>query len=96
MGPFMTSWALFQIVLVALGGERGIDNYVHHVLVLATAIPSPYFNVCGELILFGIATEVRARPPPLFSPRLPAYFPAPALLTALHTRVACAARPLST
>ena len=81
LGAAFTSWALFQIVWILLGWEKGLDNYIHHFLFLVitfvrapatrhTPAPrrpthsrpprqmAPYFNICGELVLFAITMEV--------------------------------------
>ena len=60
MGPVFMSWTLFQIAWIAIGGERGVDNYVHHVLFLLAGFVAPYYSICGELILFSIAMEAAA------------------------------------
>ena len=83
MGPIFMSWTLFQIAWIAIGGERGVDNYVHHVLFLLVSIVAPYYSVCGELVLFSIAMEAEI---PLSAPMPPRPTP-----TRASPRAACAA-----
>ena len=84
MGPVFMSWTLFQIAWIAIGGERGVDNYVHHVLFLLAGFVAPYHSICGELILFSIAMEAEM---PLSAP-MP---PRPTTPTRASPRAACAA-----
>mmetsp|Transcript_26326 Transcript_26326/g.43711 ORF Transcript_26326/g.43711 Transcript_26326/m.43711 type:complete len:281 (-) Transcript_26326:169-1011(-) len=58
MGAAHTAWVLFQTLYTLTGNEHGWDNYLHHALLLLIAVLSPLNNICGELILFGLAMEV--------------------------------------
>lgn len=62
MGAVFTSWALFQVLWMVAGCERGVDMYIHHTLFLLATIVGPYYNICPELILFTLAMECSTAP----------------------------------